>query len=535
MPAFETEGQPAPTAPAASRKDPVLDSSHGSSSDLTATASDAMTAPEKKDNSDGSSGGKDRAILSVLPKGMRRSTKRGLRRARTYPTLARTALQNFWKSEYALTWLLLLGTTVFSVLWVVLTTFLPEEAGGKLEDGAVCLRPTVCATDTGALILLGFSRVAAYAMYPSLVMVFLVKCNNMRAFLARTYTSVYVPLYDLHVVHSFTGRCVDPSTSTLERQLRGRCLGPTLQVDLLHDARPRHCPHNPLVTGWRCILFILSCYWKNWRGCGYPWYFHHYPNVATEDKLTSPLPWIAGLHRLNWEIRFNLHKLSFVFGIVLAFHAPQTIIGYIMGITTGIYLLDLLIGFFYRTHRVLCSISKLETGVLVTFRSPRRSFSGDLGYVSINLPWIKKSQWHPFTVYQHPTMHDHSCLLVCNFTFLAIHVAIPVATRCVRCLSPNWRGCAMHAKVKASGDWTKDIFSRVAHTTTRLGFVRGPYPSPYSCAVEHDKLILCASGIGITPALSILTNPFLSQKRRANLVKPSAPLVYTASQKSIHT
>ena len=79
----------------------------------------------------------------------------------------------------------------------------------------------------------------------------------------------------------------------------------------------------------------------------------------------------------------------------------------------------------------------------------------------------------------------------------------------------------LHPLVKNGGDWTIEVFDKVENVTTRIGFVRGPYPSPYSCAVEHDKLILCASGIGITPALSILTNPFLSQKRRANLVGAS--------------
>ena len=79
------------------------------------------------------------------------------------------------------------------------------------------------------------------------------------------------------------------------------------------------------------------------------------------------------------------------------------------------------------------------------------------------------------------------------------------------------RGIA-NFQAKDLGDWTHTLCQRVPNSCTRLGYVAGPYPTPYSCAAEHDKLILCASGIGITPALGVLTKNFA---RRANLVSCS--------------
>ena len=41
--------------------------------------------------------------------------------------------------------------------------------GGNFENGTLCPRDTICATNTTAIVLLSFSRLRAYAMYPSMV------------------------------------------------------------------------------------------------------------------------------------------------------------------------------------------------------------------------------------------------------------------------------------------------------------------------------------------------------------------------------
>jgi hypothetical protein len=55
-----------------------------------------------------------------------------------------------------------------------------------------------------------------------------------------------------------------------------------------------------------------------------------------------------------------------------------------------------------------------------------------------------------------------------------------------------------------AGDWTEQLHKIVDRPTKRPVWVAGPFASPYSTAVDFDNLVLVASGIGITPALSIL-------------------------------
>jgi predicted ferric reductase len=66
------------------------------------------------------------------------------------------------------------------------------------------------------------------------------------------------------------------------------------------------------------------------------------------------------------------------------------------------------------------------------------------------------------------------------------------------------------------GDWTKALHDVVKVPTTRPVFIAGPYASPFATALNYDNLILVASGIGITPALSIMRNP--KGTKRVNLI-----------------
>ena len=45
----------------------------------------------------------------------------------------------------------------------------------------------------------------------------------------------------------------------------------------------------------------------------------------------------------------------------------------------------------------------------------------------------------------------------------------------------------------------------VLDPTSRPCYVAGPFASPFSTAIDYDNLVLVASGIGITPAMSIIT------------------------------
>lgn len=186
--------------------------------------------------------------------------------------------------------------------------------------------------------------------------------------------------------------------------------------------------------------------------------------------------------RMSWELRKGLHYLSVVWGFVICFHAPATSIAILVGVPLGIYVVDYLWGSFMRTYKIETScFTRIECGVELTFRQPRGFLTGIGGYVLVCVPWLSRWQWHPFSIYQHPVRKDHHC--VC---------------------------------ILACGGWTDRLHQLVKQQTVRPVWISGPFSSPYSTAVDFDNLILVATGIGITPALSIIETH--KHTRRVNLI-----------------
>ena len=103
------------------------------------------------------------------------------------------------------------------------------------------------------------------------------------------------------------------------------------------------------------------------------------------------------------------------------------------------------------------------------------------GYVLVCLPWLSKFEWHAFSLFSHPTKPHHSCV----------------------CMA-------------VGGDWTRRLHEVVQRPTRRPVWISGPFASPYATAAEYDNLVLVASGIGITPAMSIITT--YRDTRRVNLI-----------------
>ena len=66
------------------------------------------------------------------------------------------------------------------------------------------------------------------------------------------------------------------------------------------------------------------------------------------------------------------------------------------------------------------------------------------------------------------------------------------------------------------GDWTEAVHAALKRPSCRPAWIYGPFPSPFGAASNFDNLICVASGIGITPAISIVTS--FAQTRRVNLV-----------------
>ncbi|CAM9852544.1 unnamed protein product, partial [Heterosigma akashiwo] len=203
--------------------------------------------------------------------------------------------------------------------------------------------------------------------------------------------------------------------------------------------------------------------------------------LALTPLITAPMM-SQGLRKVcSFEWRKLLHYLSVVWGLVICFHAPTQHIGMIMGSALGVYLADYIYGFFAKLHYIpTLNMRRLAGAVAVQFENPDPSF-GRGGYVYICLPWVSKYQFHAFSLVKLTESPGHSSV----------------------CMA-------------AVGDWTKAVHMSLKRPSSRPAWIYGPFPSPFGAASNFDNLICVASGIGITPALSIVTS--WSQTRRVNLI-----------------
>ena len=186
--------------------------------------------------------------------------------------------------------------------------------------------------------------------------------------------------------------------------------------------------------------------------------------------------------RLSFEVRKGLHYLSVVWGVVICFHAPARHIGIIMGIAVGIYGADWLYGYFFRVYRIpSLHFHRLGNAIEVTWENPPGFENHGAGYVYMCVPWVSKTEFHAFSVMGHRTRPNHSSV----------------------CIS-------------TVGDWSKNLHAQLAKPSHRPGWVYGPFPSPFSTAVDYDNLLAIATGIGITPSIAALVS--LREVRAVNLI-----------------
>ena len=69
------------------------------------------------------------------------------------------------------------------------------------------------------------------------------------------------------------------------------------------------------------------------------------------------------------------------------------------------------------------------------------------------------------------------------------------------------------------GDWTEALHDAVsARPTTRPVWVYGPLLSPYATSFKTDNVVCVASGIGITPALSVFAQQRETSEQRVHLI-----------------
>ena len=342
---------------------------------------------------------------------------------------------------------------VFCLVWIWVTTFAPTPIGLMRSDWTLCPRPTVCAESWLELALLGVSRSSAYFSYPLILLLFLSKARNLGTALQQSVAGLFIPFHRMHELHTAGGIFVG--------------------VDVVAHA---------------------ACHVARWVVQGNARFLYASQTGATgvlmivlTPLIVLPMALPALRARYKWEWRKGLHYLSVAWGVALACHAPAMQVAYLVGGALAVYALDYTWGLLARTHRIATSeFTRLEDGVELTFRNPPGFglAGGAPGYVMLCVPWLypsAKLEWHAFSLFPHPRRPGHSC--VC---------------------------------VQRGGDWTRALHRAIERPTTRPVWVAGPYASPYSTADEFQNLVLVASGIGITPALSVLGT--LRSSRRTNLV-----------------
>ena len=212
--------------------------------------------------------------------------------------------------------------------------------------------------------------------------------------------------------------------------------------------------------------------------------------VIVGSLLAICVPMIFCVGRLRFELRKYLHYLFIPFALGLCFHAPPSAFPnggfglWIFSTLLILYLLDSSYCFFFLTERIeTTQFDVLPTGFGMTFKVSKafqeRGAQG--GYCFVAFEWIDRLEWHAFSLFENPENPQERQLFAC-----------------------------------VSGDWTAKVHKALQRDTVRPAYIQGPFPSVYDNSVAYDNQILVASGIGVTPALSVIRAH--KDSRRINLI-----------------
>jgi len=302
------------------------------------------------------------------------------------------------------------------------------------------LRAIIC-QNTLQLVFIGVTRISAYMMYPALVLVYMTKFRATMAYLSRSNWWVFTAV-DFHELHVYCGW--------------------TVFIDCT-------------------IHSVLHC--ARWGNQGNMYLLFHHPTGLTGFivffatlLICVPMTFL----RLNiiYEIRKNMHYLFILFGLGMSYHAPANGVpnggycAYIFPILLGWWLLDWMYCFVYMTEKIdTTGFEVLPNGVQLSMGVSDRFMKNGAqgGYAYVCLPWVDRTQWHAFSLFEDPVEENERQIFM-----------------------------------QCGGDWTRKVHKILQRDTVRPCYIQGPFPSPYNLAEDYDNQILVASGIGITPALSVI-------------------------------
>ena len=299
----------------------------------------------------------------------------------------------------------------------------------------VCPRPSICAEGWIEVLLLAVARTTAYAALPYLVALFLTKARVAAARWEENVGSILVAADNLHETHEACG---------------WRVAGFAVLHTIAHFAR------------WLIRRELRA---KLGGGAGRS-------GLAAMCCCAPVLVLVTARARalVSFEIRKAVHVLLGISGTV-AVVCHTRVCAAVAGAALAIYGADALYALCYRALRVEDAVfERLGASVQVSFQKPEWWHDSVEGYVYVLIPWLSRTQWHPFSAYG----------------------AAAGKKRVSLCIT-------------AAGDWTRALHDAIERPTTRPIWVQGPFPSPYAAyAADRDNLLLVATGIGITPALATI-------------------------------
>ena len=243
------------------------------------------------------------------------------------------------------------------------------EAGFILIDGYQ--RPLV-ASNSLQILCLTISRLSGFSVFPVVILVFLSKCKAMCNFVDGTLFSMFF-FKDLHKLHIYCGQFI-----AFDVWLHG----------LSHIVRW-------INAGTIHLLWTTSAGKSGLAA------------LCMVPLITFPMMYFK--QSLSYETRKLLHYLFVPFAIVLCFHAPAAAVpqgGYLTWVMGGcicVYFLDSMYISLFMTEKVETTLFHvLPSGVQMTFEASQRfqNNSRNGGYVYVCLPWITRSQWHAFSLYE---------------------------------------------------------------------------------------------------------------------------------------
>ena len=305
---------------------------------------------------------------------------------------------------------------------------------GKMGDGCprICPRPEICSQGWIEIGLITVSRFAAQFMLVPLAVVFLTKARIASSRYNLTIMSLILPLSDLHTVHEKAGKQI--------------AVAGTIHA-LCHVAR--------------------------WIKRGDHWLFSQHPIGKSGVIAAVCLIPVVGLQldRIQEKFSFEFRKgCHFVFGVCLGVSLlwHTRVLFCVLLVALGVYGIDFVYTTFFATYRIEHSeFTRLGTGVQLTFQEPPGWPQEVEGYVNVLVPWISRTQLHPFSMYK-SHRPGYSCVFMLS-----------------------------------SGDWTRSLHASIARDTKRPVWIQGPFPSPFGeHAANFDNMLLVSTGVGITPAIS---------------------------------